>query len=224
MDRHLKPYLIEVNHSPSFNLDTPVDSKVKFHVVRDLFSIIKFDSDPPSSGDDGSKSDKFNIQRYNRRRGTLASSISDALKDQFAHEERVPHDFRLVFSEENPGKYAQFMDKEYFLKDYEDAKFFKKRLEPRMHDGLSESFHKSCNSSPTLTSVRETLYGKVYVESRPASPYEYNHREFLRFKYNTQFTESAHPGKFFKIGRSRKNKVSIKSEKKKGLECSTDLE
>ncbi|OXA61858.1 Tubulin polyglutamylase ttll6 [Folsomia candida] len=211
IDRHLKPMLVEVNHSPSFNLDTAVDSKVKFSLVRDLFAMIYLGED---SSEELWKSDPFTQKKYNiqRRPGTPhAATIPDALKTQFAHEEKYKNNFRLIFSEDNPGKYGIFMDKEYFLKDYEDEQFLKQRPEPCMHDGYSESFVKG---TKTLTSFRQTQYGQVYVESRPASPYPLNHQEFLKFKFNSQLAAEAvqQQSKGTK-GRSRKKKCVLENKK-----------
>lgn len=41
MDAKLKPWLLEVNHLPSFNSDTETDEKVKFDLIRDIYSILK---------------------------------------------------------------------------------------------------------------------------------------------------------------------------------------
>ena len=39
-DQKFRPCLLEVNHAPSFNTDTPFDRKVKFELIRDTFRII----------------------------------------------------------------------------------------------------------------------------------------------------------------------------------------
>lgn len=57
--------LVEVNHSPSFNLDTAVDSKVKFSLVRDLFAMIYLGED---SSEELWKSDPFTQKKYNIQR------------------------------------------------------------------------------------------------------------------------------------------------------------
>jgi len=43
LDSKLKPYLLEVNHSPSFTTDTPFDHKIKFSLLTDVLNIVKFD-------------------------------------------------------------------------------------------------------------------------------------------------------------------------------------
>jgi tubulin polyglutamylase TTLL6/13 len=40
LDRSLKPWLLEVNHLPSFNHDTFTDCQVKTDLIRDLFAIL----------------------------------------------------------------------------------------------------------------------------------------------------------------------------------------
>jgi tubulin polyglutamylase TTLL6/13 len=41
LDRKLKPWLLEVNHLPSFNHDTPIDKQVKTDLIRDMFTILQ---------------------------------------------------------------------------------------------------------------------------------------------------------------------------------------
>ncbi|CDW74877.1 low quality protein: tubulin polyglutamylase ttll6 [Stylonychia lemnae] len=40
LDRKLKPWLLEVNHLPSFNSDTQTDEQVKYELIRDVFNIL----------------------------------------------------------------------------------------------------------------------------------------------------------------------------------------
>ena len=42
LDEHFKPYVLEVNHAPSFNLETSLDKKVKPDMVRSIFDILDF--------------------------------------------------------------------------------------------------------------------------------------------------------------------------------------
>jgi tubulin polyglutamylase TTLL6/13 len=37
LDRKLKPWMLEVNHTPSFNADTPIDEQVKMRLLKDTF-------------------------------------------------------------------------------------------------------------------------------------------------------------------------------------------
>lgn len=40
VDQQLKPWLLEVNHSPSLNIDAPIDLKIKGDMIADLFTLI----------------------------------------------------------------------------------------------------------------------------------------------------------------------------------------
>jgi tubulin polyglutamylase TTLL6/13 len=40
IDEEGTPWLLEVNHAPSFNTDTPLDAKVKRDVLHDTFRIL----------------------------------------------------------------------------------------------------------------------------------------------------------------------------------------
>lgn len=41
LDHKLKPWLIEVNHTPSFKTDTPLDRKIKEGVIKDTLKILR---------------------------------------------------------------------------------------------------------------------------------------------------------------------------------------
>jgi len=41
LDHKVKPWLLEVNASPSFNLDTKLDKFVKMNLISDTFKIIE---------------------------------------------------------------------------------------------------------------------------------------------------------------------------------------
>ena len=40
IDRHFKPWLIEVNHAPSFATDSPLDYDIKKNVVSDAIGLL----------------------------------------------------------------------------------------------------------------------------------------------------------------------------------------
>ena len=42
IDHHFKPYLLEVNASPSFATDSALDYKIKKNVVADAFKMLNF--------------------------------------------------------------------------------------------------------------------------------------------------------------------------------------
>jgi tubulin polyglutamylase TTLL6/13 len=40
IDHKLKPWLIEINHSPSFETDTPFDLKIKTNLINDTLNLL----------------------------------------------------------------------------------------------------------------------------------------------------------------------------------------
>ncbi len=51
LDAALKPWLLEVNFSPSLGCDTPLDLKIKSTVLADLFSLLGVNAQPPAPAD-----------------------------------------------------------------------------------------------------------------------------------------------------------------------------
>lgn len=43
LDRKLRPWLIEVNHSPSFTVDTPLDAEIKEALIADTLTLVRLD-------------------------------------------------------------------------------------------------------------------------------------------------------------------------------------
>ena len=48
LDKNLKPWLIEVNSSPSYNMDAAIDRNVKMNLIKDTFQILKANFTPKS--------------------------------------------------------------------------------------------------------------------------------------------------------------------------------
>ena len=40
LDKNVKPYLLEVNHAPSFNTDTPLDFHIKKQLLHDTLQLL----------------------------------------------------------------------------------------------------------------------------------------------------------------------------------------
>lgn len=44
LDNKLKPHLLEVNHTPSFTTDTPLDSHIKKCLIRDTLRLMNINT------------------------------------------------------------------------------------------------------------------------------------------------------------------------------------
>lgn len=45
IDKNMKPWLLEINHTPSFATDTPLDSMIKKNCIRDSLNLMNIDVD-----------------------------------------------------------------------------------------------------------------------------------------------------------------------------------
>jgi len=43
IDHKFKPWILEVNHTPSFTTDSPFDYLLKFNVIKDTINLMNFD-------------------------------------------------------------------------------------------------------------------------------------------------------------------------------------
>jgi len=44
IDSKLKPWLLEINQSPSFETDTPLDYEIKKHLITDTFKLLNLNA------------------------------------------------------------------------------------------------------------------------------------------------------------------------------------
>jgi tubulin polyglutamylase TTLL6/13 len=71
IDHKLKPWLLEVNHSPSFTTDTPFDYKVKYQIIEDTLRILHMNSNNRVKYYQ-QKQDEMNARVLGRGQGKLA--------------------------------------------------------------------------------------------------------------------------------------------------------
>lgn len=50
IDDAFKPWLLEVNHSPSFNTDLQIDAEIKERVIGDALELLNMESDKRKNG------------------------------------------------------------------------------------------------------------------------------------------------------------------------------
>ncbi|KAJ1531514.1 hypothetical protein ONE63_000189 [Megalurothrips usitatus] len=94
LDHKLKPYVLEVNHSPSFHTDAQIDREVKETLLMDTFGILNL-----------SQYDKRKVMEEDRRR------VRDRLLQSIAHKDNagwlISRSESNLLAESNPWK-AQF--------------------------------------------------------------------------------------------------------------------
>ena len=120
LDHRLKPYVLEVNHSPSFHTDAQIDQDVKEPLLMDTFRILNL------SHADRAKvllEDKQRIRdrllqglktaeenNSNSRSQTPASKFKKMLESQAKWEKMHMGNFRLIYPAENAAYYEPFFN------------------------------------------------------------------------------------------------------------------
>lgn len=91
LDNKCKPYLLEVNHSPSFTTDTKLDEKVKGTVIRDALQILGLTKKRKQMY----KMNTEACEEIKRRTGKTVQ-LPDAFREEFRSEfEKIRHEFEL---------------------------------------------------------------------------------------------------------------------------------
>ena len=104
LDHKLMPYLLEVNHTPSFSTDTPLDLLVKKTVIRDSINLLGL-----------SKRGEVNLRVMRNARGirelrSLRSEIKEKwMQTQSDIEERFKGGYTRIYPAENVEEYDEYM-------------------------------------------------------------------------------------------------------------------
>ncbi|XP_052121686.1 tubulin polyglutamylase ttll6-like isoform X2 [Frankliniella occidentalis] len=113
LDHKLKPYVLEVNHSPSFHTDAQIDREVKETLLMDTFGILNL-----------GQYDKRKVMEEDRRR------VRDRLLQSIAHRD-TGSDSNVLTADSNPWK-AQF--------DWEDSNMGNFRRVYPVPDGQPDKY------------------------------------------------------------------------------------
>ena len=97
LDEKAKPWLIEVNHSPSFTTDTSLDHKVKLGVTRDAMSLIGLNVRTK-----GYNQRNYDYKVSHQQRKQIAKAISN---ERSAFEEENQNGFKRIFPAEGYDSY-----------------------------------------------------------------------------------------------------------------------
>ncbi|XP_055848310.1 tubulin polyglutamylase TTLL13 isoform X2 [Episyrphus balteatus] len=138
MDSKLKPYILEVNHSPSFHTNQSVDYAVKEALIRDTFALIgtRLVDKRQIMKEDRKRARKRLFKKQETESDHHKSSHEEEhqklspLAQQIAWEESHLGDFRRIMPPQSSGefnKYCQFFDLQNQASIYSDTVASKRR-------------------------------------------------------------------------------------------------
>ncbi len=118
LDHKLKPWMLEVNHSPSFSTDTPFDEKTKFEILSDTLRLLNLD---PQNRIKFYR--KKEVESQNRRLGKGKTGLQKLTKEEHTEkrkrhmEKRDRYELahlgsytRIYPDTDDPSKYAPLVD------------------------------------------------------------------------------------------------------------------
>jgi len=155
LDSKLKPWLIEVNHLPSFTTDTPLDRKIKENVVRDALQIMNVSAES-------------RLEYKNKRKNDL-SKLSTPKRLRMTQEEReaaseVAQKERDEWESKNHGGYEKIFplsesEKTEDSEEYEEfIKFAQQSLQAW---GVSGGSHQKASALDSANGKRDTVRNSV---------------------------------------------------------------
>ena len=118
LDHKLKPYLIEVNHTPSFTTDTPLDKSVKRHVIRDSLILMNIEA-------------KNRIKYFKDQKKEFEKRIANITKINASQKETLIKKARLerdLYEKENLGGFKKLFPQEEEEEPYQDFMEYAKVL------------------------------------------------------------------------------------------------
>jgi tubulin polyglutamylase TTLL6/13 len=100
LDEMCKPYVLEVNHTPSFVTDTPLDYHIKFSLIKD--TLVLMNVTPESRAEAMERINKLQKERaMKRQKRQLYENIDKQERVKAAQEERD------AYEDKNLGKFTK---------------------------------------------------------------------------------------------------------------------
>lgn len=109
IDRTMKPWLLEVNHSPSFHMDGQVDKEVKLPLIRDTFRMLNV---KPSDKKRVLEADKRRINNRLLRSIKEARNVNDEdglSMGDFQRNRKSPWQQQIEWEETNMGNFRRVL-------------------------------------------------------------------------------------------------------------------
>jgi tubulin polyglutamylase TTLL6/13 len=105
LDAKLKPWMIEVNHTPSFNADTGTDEQVKADLLKDTFEIIQMSVEHRKAKEWEIRTEKKQQEIQGMYKRMSAKEHCDRVKfDPSQVKSKCPNNgFRLIYPKDAPG-------------------------------------------------------------------------------------------------------------------------
>ena len=113
IDRKLRPLLLEVNHSPSFHTDAPMDKDIKEGLLYETLNLIDLGScDKRKCQEEERKRvlERLFTKRAPKDRKEEEIAMANYMEHLIIHEKKYMKGFKLIYPNENEEKYSKFFE------------------------------------------------------------------------------------------------------------------
>ena len=113
IDRKLRPLLLEVNHSPSFHTDAPMDKDIKEGLLFETLNLIDLGScDKRKCQEEERKrvQERLLTKRPPKDRKEEETALANYLEHLAIHEKKHMNGFKLIYPNGNEEKYAKYFE------------------------------------------------------------------------------------------------------------------
>lgn len=113
LDHKLKPWLLEVNHSPSFTTDSPLDYKIKFEVISEAFKLLDIRAENRQNFNTKIKREVLErsvTKVGNKTKDKKIIEVLKATEKRDKWEKKHLGGFIKIFENENADKYQKYID------------------------------------------------------------------------------------------------------------------
>jgi tubulin polyglutamylase TTLL6/13 len=223
LDETGKPWLLEVNHSPSFNIDSPLDLKIKQKVISDALILMNIHPDSRKEYEERKKKQILLRTLAHNKAQEKENKIQDIRNAQMRRalwESTHLGGFEVVFPD-NEGKFEVFIQAS--QKIWVESTGGRLPSKDRPH--TQESIHKSIQkrSPQNINEVFNRLYNtkKTKVEPPPIAPCFQ-----LDEAFRTQYFKNESPYSFIELVVPAKSheKARFKSMPKKRIALNNHLD
>ena len=115
LDHKLKPWLVEVNHSPSFGVDTPLDMQVKGNLISDTINLVRINPSQIKKAQAEEKKQlkarlysSNKVQKKNFTAEEILAIRQEALRKREAYEQKHMGRFVRIYPSPDPGKQEEY--------------------------------------------------------------------------------------------------------------------
>ncbi|CAD8173941.1 unnamed protein product [Paramecium pentaurelia] len=153
LNHKLQPYLLEVNHTPSFSTDTPLDSLIKKNLIRDSLILMNV-SFKAKEQIISSRKEQLQLRFQTGKKQKLTLEEKQTLIEKYQklrdeYENKNLGDYIKIYPLQDSGEYIRFIEFASQLQDNWTGTNIRKNQKKEINETFNKNIRYSVNSSLT---------------------------------------------------------------------------